>query len=178
MKIYKKQYFFREIIFMILAMGAGTLFHFLYDWSGCHPLAALFAPVNESTWEHLKMLFFPVLLLSVPEYFWCARKAEGFLSSRTVGIYCGLAFIVIFYYTYTGIMGTHYLWLDIADFLLGVFITYFVTYLCFTRKKTGSHRLDFICTCLLLVTAVLFFCFTWNPPVINLFKNPGSAESV
>ena len=64
MKIYKKQYFFREIIFMIIAMGAGTLFHFIYEWSGFHPLAGLFAPVNESTWEHLKMLFFPVLLLT------------------------------------------------------------------------------------------------------------------
>lgn len=172
MKIYKKQYFFREILFMLAAMGIGTLFHFLYEWSGYHSFISFFAPVNESTWEHLKMLFFPVLFLSLAEYFWCARKADGFITARTIGLLCGLAFIVIFYYTYTGILGTHYLWLDIADFLVAILLVYGITYLIFARKKTPDRKKDLLCTCLLLLIAVLFFIFTWRPPAIPLFRNP------
>lgn len=40
----------------------GTLAHFVYDWSGQNVLAGLFTPVSESTWEHMKLLFFPMLL--------------------------------------------------------------------------------------------------------------------
>ncbi len=48
-----------EILFVIVL---GTLMHFMYNWSGKHPFAGLIAPVNESVWEHMKLLFFPMLL--------------------------------------------------------------------------------------------------------------------
>ncbi len=42
----------------------GSLNHFLYDWTGGSSLAALFCPINESPWEHLKLLFFPFLFVT------------------------------------------------------------------------------------------------------------------
>lgn len=36
----------------------GTLAHFAYEWSGKQLLAGAFCAVNESTWEHMKLLFF------------------------------------------------------------------------------------------------------------------------
>ncbi|WP_286082764.1 DUF6512 family protein, partial [Parablautia intestinalis] len=54
-----KQYTAIGIIFVLLA---GTLAHFVYDWSGNHAVIGLFTPVNESIWEHMKLLFFPMLL--------------------------------------------------------------------------------------------------------------------
>ena len=47
----------------------GVLLHFTYEWSGDNPIVALFSAVNESTWEHLKLLFFPMLLLTIIELF-------------------------------------------------------------------------------------------------------------
>ena len=35
----------------------GTLLHFVFDWSGGNVAAALFSAVNESIWEHMKLLF-------------------------------------------------------------------------------------------------------------------------
>ena len=52
-----------EWISFLAASVLGTLFHFVYGWSGENPVAGLFFPVNESTWEHLKLIFFPILLL-------------------------------------------------------------------------------------------------------------------
>ena len=44
----------------ITSLG-GSALHFLYDWLPS-PLTALFSPINESVWEHLKLLFWPMLL--------------------------------------------------------------------------------------------------------------------
>ena len=46
----------------LFVAAAGSLLHFLYEYSGQNPLAACISPVNESTWEHLKLLFFPYLV--------------------------------------------------------------------------------------------------------------------
>ena len=56
---YAKLYFAAGLIFSAVL---GTLSHFFYKWSGQNPVIALVSPVNESTWEHMKLVFFPILL--------------------------------------------------------------------------------------------------------------------
>ena len=58
-----------QIIVLIVCLALGTLLHFTYEWSGENQLVALFSAVNESTWEHLKLLFFPMILMGVLGYF-------------------------------------------------------------------------------------------------------------
>ena len=48
------------IIGVFFVLAAGSLAHFLYDWTGSNAIAGLFVPVNESVWEHMKLLFFPM----------------------------------------------------------------------------------------------------------------------
>ena len=49
-----------EIISTFFAIALGTLLHFTFEWSGNNPVVGIFSAVNESTWEHLKILFFPM----------------------------------------------------------------------------------------------------------------------
>lgn len=42
---------------------SGTLMHFAYEYSDQNPLVGMFAPVSESTWEHMKMVFFPAFFI-------------------------------------------------------------------------------------------------------------------
>lgn len=42
--------------FAVTSLG-GTLLHFLYDWLDKPAWIAPFSGVNESTWEHMKLLF-------------------------------------------------------------------------------------------------------------------------
>ena len=44
----------------IAAILAGCVLHFLYGWWP-NALTALFSPVNESLWEHVKLVFWPFL---------------------------------------------------------------------------------------------------------------------
>ncbi|MCI8303494.1 MAG: hypothetical protein HFF52_02590 [Lawsonibacter sp.] len=48
------------ILTWIAALLAGCALHFLYDWCP-NAGTALFSPVNESLWEHIKLVFWPYL---------------------------------------------------------------------------------------------------------------------
>lgn len=88
----------------------GTLAHFCYEWSGEKLLVGAFCAVNESTWEHMKLLFFPALLFTMVQLA-AARERDGALpAARAVGVTAGLALIPTLYYTYTGVWGRHAMW--------------------------------------------------------------------
>lgn len=52
------------IFTFLLAIAAGVLLHGLYHWLP-NPIFALVAPVRESVWEHVKLLFYPLLVVSL-----------------------------------------------------------------------------------------------------------------
>ena len=48
------------LLAFILAAIGGTLLHFVYGWFP-NPITMIFAPVNESIWDHLKLIYWPFL---------------------------------------------------------------------------------------------------------------------
>ena len=56
----------------------GTLLHFLFDLTGGNGVVALFSAVNESIWEHMKLIFYPMAVFSFAEYFAWGREVESF----------------------------------------------------------------------------------------------------
>lgn len=155
-------------IFFVLT--AGTLSHFLYEWSGNHFIAGLFSPVNESTWEHMKLLFFPMLLYSIFETIRLRRMYPCICSANALGILLGTFSIPVIFYTYTGILGTHYLFLDVCTFLIGVLIgfvcSYFITINCSCKKYSK------ILYGIVLLLMAGFFLFTIYPPKLGIFIPP------
>ena len=53
------------IISIIVISILGTLSHFLYDISHHNKIMGLFAAVNESTWEHIKIALTPTFLWGI-----------------------------------------------------------------------------------------------------------------
>ena len=78
--------------FVLVAAFLGTLNHFLYFLSGQSPIVALFCPVNESVWEHLKLLYFPFLFVSIWEY----AASSGFFTVLLLSV-SGFASLNAFY---------------------------------------------------------------------------------
>lgn len=147
---------------------AGTLLHFLYAWSGENRVVGLYSAVSESTWEHLKLLFFPALVYTVWEYFWLGHRYPGYASARALGTLLGMFTIVSLFYTYTGITGTHWLIADLLVFVAGAAIT-----------TWSSSRLTQKCPCsgwwgglFFAGMAVLFGFFTFYPPAFGMFLAP------
>lgn len=151
----------------------GTLLHFFYDFTGQNPVAGLFSPVDESTWEHLKMLFFPSLVWTIAGALVFEKRQKGLLWSCTIGICTGLAAIVTVFYTYTGILGFNLLVLDILTFYFGVFTVYFTAARCLKKEREHTQGWQiFLSVLILLLFALLFFLFTRAKPPIGLFQNP------
>ena len=50
------------VIAIIFISTIGTLLHFMYEWSGHNKVVSLFAAVNESTWEHIKIALTPTFI--------------------------------------------------------------------------------------------------------------------
>lgn len=149
----------------------GVLLHFTYEWSGDNPIVALFSAVNESTWEHLKLLFFPMLLLTIIELLFTEKRQlpSNYLFARTIGILSGMAFIVIAFYTLTGVFAKLPNAVNIALYFLGVFLA-----LCIENKinRGNSQNHSAFAAIVLLALTIAFFVFTKYPPSIGLFANP------
>lgn len=161
-----------EITGVILVSIFGVFLHFLYDFSGKSPIAALFGPVNESTWEHLKLLFVPFLLYSVVEYCaWGREESRIFIPAKVFGLFWGLFAIVVSFYTYVGIIGTNYLWADMLTYFIGVITAFRFSEKWMKHPREGKSW--YIAALVLLaVFIVCFVLFTWKAPHIGLFLDP------
>ena len=58
-----------QILSIIFVCITGTLLHFTYEFFNENIFVAVFSAVNESVWEHLKLLFFPMLVSTIVGYF-------------------------------------------------------------------------------------------------------------
>jgi len=162
-----------EIIGFIFVVIFGSLLHFVYQWSGSKRIVGLFAPVNESTWEHLKLLFIPMLLYSIVEYLAVGKYYPNFIVAKALGIVFGMIAIVAIFYTYTGIVGKHFLWADILTFVLGVAVAFLYSWR-MINKAPISLNSQITGIILVLVLALCFAIFTFDPPHIPLFLDPVS----
>lgn len=165
-KIYLIRFQIFSAIFVIIL---GTLLHFTYNWSKNNWFVGVFSAVNESTWEHLKLLFFPMLITTTIGYFIFQDNFPNFLCSKTIGIITSILFTVIFFYTYTGIIGTNYAFLNILTFILSVIISEYLAYILIINSFTFNK---IFCISLLIILTLSFFVFTFHTPKINLFKDP------
>ena len=82
----RRRLFFWELAGFLFTGALGVLLHFLYEWSGGNTLAAAFSAVNESTWEHMKLLFFPMFVFSVFQVCIMGRNYPNFLAARAASI--------------------------------------------------------------------------------------------
>lgn len=167
----KKTFIKYEIIGFIFVSVLGTLCHFVFEWSGYNTAVGLFCPVNESVWEHLKLIFFPYFIWSVIQMN-IMKNEKGILPSKLIGVLAGMAFIVSFYYTYTGVVGREIEFLTILSFFIGVAVAFLTDFL-FTKSECFN---SFFWLCMavagFLIISGIFIAFTVAPPIIPLFRDP------
>ncbi len=165
-----------SIMGAIFVMIAGSLFHFIYEWSAENPIVGIFGAVNESSWEHLKLLFWPSLLISFLEYIVIGKSIPNFLPAKAVTLYLGIFLILVLFYTYTGILGKNYLILDILVFIISVLISEYVGYFIMTGDQIFHWKVIQLSVFAILLLAAAFIVFTFYPPALPLFLDPVSGK--
>ena len=156
----------------LFVCAAGTALHFLYQWSGESVAAAPFAAVNESVWEHMKLLFWPMLLWAGAERAVLGGYSRGFWPAKALGTLLGLALIPALYYTYTGALDVSVMWVDIAIFFVAAAAAFLAETRMLARdwRCRGGARASAL-GLLLLLSAAFVLC-TFVPPRVPLFRDP------
>ena len=167
----KKSLTFYQTIGFLFTGITGSLLHFLYEWTNESILIAPFSAVNESVWEHMKLLFYPMFIFAVAEKPFLISRYRSFHCAKLSGTVVGLLIIPVLYYTYTGALGVSADWFNIAIFFIAAAAAYFTETL--IMKSVGSScrfpSLVFIILCLIALSFVLL---TFIQPEIPLFRDP------
>lgn len=166
-----------EVIDFIFISILGTLLHFVYDWFGKNDIIGIFSAINESVWEHLKLLFYPTIIFAIFEKKYI-KSNKDFYCIKTKALLKGLAFTVVTYYTITGIIGKNIDFINIVIFFIATFIICKSSYKELIKTYNDRDNIcDKICRyskCILFVIFLLFLVFTFVQLSIGLFIEPKS----
>jgi len=149
---------------------AGTLLHFVYDWSGQSVFAALFSAVNESIWEHMKLLFWPMAIYALIQSFYF-KDRKDFWQIKLKGVLLGLTLIPVIFYTYNGAVGKSPDIFNVAIFYIAALIACLFEWR-LLKKEPSPRNFKIPSIIAFAVLAILFWVFTFYPPPINLFLDP------
>ncbi len=157
----------RDMPYALAAILLGFLNHFLYQLSGRSAFIALICPINESVWEHLKLLFFPILFVSAAQYLRYRPEAVRFFYHRFLAAICAVGATIVVFYTYTGMIGRNFLVMDILTFVFSIFSAFAAdAYFCRRCTRRTSQAATFS---LWILVSLCYFVFTCFPPDIPLF---------
>ncbi len=155
----------------VFTVFIGTLLHFLYGWTGKNIAVAHFSAVNESTWEHMKILFFPALLFAVIQGRFFKKDYGNFWCIKAVGIFTATLLVPVSFYTFGGAFGSTPDWVNIAIFFISAGVGFWIESKLF-QKGNRPCKLAKAAAVLLILAAVCFVLFTFIPPHIPLFLDP------
>lgn len=147
------------------------LTHFLYDWFP-NPVFSIFFPVNESVWEHMKMIYTTVLLYGVIEYFILKKtnsNVNNFFITKVLEALCNIPIFLIMYYPIFWIIGENM----IVTFII-LFLSILLTNFIFTRLlfKSEIKNQKIVSILLIIFVYALMGILTYNPPRYEIFFDP------
>ena len=171
-KIKQEKLLKTQVIIIVISIILGTILHFTYNLSGENNFIGTFSAVNESVWEHLKLAFFPMLILGIIEYFFVKNISNNYIEAKTIGIFLAISFIVIAFFTYTGILGVDILILDILIFITSIILGETISYKLMKRENESNNKTKVLAGIILIFLLFSFIICTFNPPKVNLFRDP------
>ena len=161
-----------SVIGFVFTSAIGTLLHYLYDWTGESIITAPFSSVNESTWEHMKLLFIPLFAFAIVQSFFF-KDREDFWWIKLKGTLLGVLMIPVLFYVYNGAIGKSPDWINISIFFVCAAITYIYEARAFMREEK-EVRVPMIPFFLLCTIFALFIIFTFITPELPLFADPNT----
>ena len=165
-----KRIFLWQAAGFTFATFAGTILHLLYDWSNQYLLLAPFSGINESTWEHMKLLWWPLFLFALIQRL-AFRDAENFWCIKLLGAVTGLLGIPVLFYTVNGIFDHVPDWVNITIFYVCAAASFLLEWRLFQNCPLRCARPG-LALGILCFIGLLFVLFTFFTPQIPLFRDP------
>lgn len=164
-----------EIIGIIFTCILAPVFHFTFGWSGGNHIVGTFSAVNESVWEHSKILTFPFIIYAVIEFLILKPEAKKFWAAKAVGFAFLPLVMIAFFYMYTGMFGSENVVIDI----ISTFVWLILASVIFQKLYNSGYNLEkYFGWFMVLLFGVLAIelLFTYFPPAIPLFRDSESGK--
>ena len=164
-----------EVGGFVWIMLAGSAFHFIFELSGFNPVAALFGSVNESTWEHLKLFFWPGLLFVLVQHAFVKDFAHNYWWAKAAALAVTPIGVIVSFYFYLGIaipmFGGGNLALDISTGAFGVLLGNIVSFRILTAEPRPKRAHNRRAGLVIGGMVVLFLLLTYFPIRMFLFED-------
>ena len=159
-----------KILGVILAFFIAFPLHFIYD-KFPNFITSIFFPVNESIWEHMKIIFGSILLSGVIQKIIVTKKGLGYKNICISNIIAGLLSIPIFLAMFLPIYGI--IGENLPITLIVMFITFIISQLITMRIiNTKDLKQENMAIIYAIIIYIIFGLLTYFPPENNLFLDP------
>ena len=150
-----------KIINVVFLFLLSFLWHFMYDWFPNNIFALVF-PVNESIWEHMKIIYYCLLLGSVLEFYLCKKnniKINNFYIEAMVKSLLGVIFYLIVFIPL-------YLWLGESMIIsIGLMlVTYiFMEFIGYKILVSEELNINILPVIIIVLGCIMFVILTFYP---------------
>ena len=160
--------------FLFVCLG-GSLLHGLYEWSGQTVLGAI-SSVNESVWEHMKLLFIPYFVFTMVQFTFFAEPFRNFFAAKAAAGLVGLLLIPTLHYTLAGMLGDLPACVDIAAFYIAAAVMYWLSWRLLRTSALRGPAWQVLGFALLWGLLFAFVYCTYRPPRLPLFCDPTNGQ--
>jgi len=156
-----------KIVGILVAFAICFPLHFGYD-KFPNFITSIFFPVNESIWEHMKILFGSIIISGVVQKIIILIKKEkvnNICFSNFIGAILSIPIYLILYLPLYNIIGESMI-LAISVMFITIVIAEIISYIIMNRKNYGMENKTIF---LVVVVYIIFSMLTYYPLEINLF---------
>ncbi len=157
-----------KVFIVIILFVLSFLCHFIYEWFP-NVITSVFFPVNESLWEHMKIIYTSTLIGTSIEYLIYRNSSieyNNLLISIPIITFIGICLYLSFYNLITMLTG-HNMFITLTLLLITYSFMQFVSYFILNSESIKYEKIYGVC--LIIGIYIIFAYLTYNPPLTSMF---------
>ncbi len=159
-----------KIIGTLIAISLTFPLHFLYEKIP-NIITSIIAPVNESIFEHMKILFTAILLSGIIQKIYIKHKKlniNNVCISNFLAAISSIFIFLIMFLPYYYLFGKNFI-ITIIMMIISIILSEVIAYRIILKKDLKLENKTIIFT---IIIYCIFAYLTFNPPHINFFIDP------
>lgn len=158
------------IISIIIISIIGTFLHFLYDITKHNKVVGIFAAVNESTWEHIKIALTPTLIWGLIDGAIYGMEPNYFLA-KFISLTTIIILMPVLFYGYKFFLKKHNLIIDVIIFYIVIICSQYLFFY-FIRSSSINFFGQYLSCVAIFIIIICYSTLTLMPVKNFLFKDP------
>ena len=157
-----------KILDTFLIFGFSYLVHYLYMWFP-NTLFSIFFPVNQSLWEHMKMLFTAILMVTIFDYFIFKRwhiENNNFLTSAFLSSSLSVPIFLFLHLIFDRQFG-YLMYVNLGILIFVIILSQVISY--YVLQNKYLKHLGYYSLIGIIIAYIILGFLTYYPPENNMF---------